>query len=369
MAINLVEKFSPAVDELFAAESKKSLLTNQNYDWSGAHTVKIYTVTTSSMNDYDRNPNSENLSRYGTVSDLAATTASYTLTKDRSFTFAIDKLDRNETGDALEAAAALARQQREVIIPEIDAYTYGVMASGAGTKPAAVVLTASNIYDEILKGSSVLDDNYVPEDGRVLVVSPEVYVLIKKSTDITKNGDVGAELRAKGVVGMLDGMKVVKVPASRLPAAFGFMIAHPVATVAPVKLEDYKVHEDPPGISGNLVEGRVCYDAFVLANKAKGIYYQAMAPAALTVTSAAGSASGKTALTVEPALGSGNEYKYKVGTAATAVTYHMTVSDGWTSWDGSADITAASGKILTLVEATSDHKAIKAGTATVTAAT
>ena len=43
-----------------------------------------------------------------------------------------------------------------------------------------------------------------------------------------------------------------------------------------VKLEDYKIHRDPPGISGSLVEGRIVYDAFVLENKAKAIYYQAV---------------------------------------------------------------------------------------------
>lgn len=53
------------------------------------------------------------------------------------------------------------------------------------------------------------------------------------------------------------------------------MLAHPCATVAPVKLEDYTIHENPPGISGSLVEGRICYDAFVLDNKVKAIYYQA----------------------------------------------------------------------------------------------
>ena len=51
------------------------------------------------------------------------------------------------------------------------------------------------------------------------------------------------------------------------------MIAHKVATVAPVKLEEYKTHADPPGISGTLVEGRVAYDAFILENKANAIYY------------------------------------------------------------------------------------------------
>jgi hypothetical protein len=65
----------------------------------------------------------------------------------------------------------------------------------------------------------------------------------------------------QGVIGILDGMNVQKIPANRLPKGFGFMIAHPCATVAPVKLEDYKIHENPPGISGSLVEGRIVYDA------------------------------------------------------------------------------------------------------------
>ncbi|MFR7846990.1 MAG: hypothetical protein ACLU8S_04735 [Coprococcus phoceensis] len=60
---------------------------------------------------------------------------------------------------------------------------------------------------------------------------------------------------------------VVKVPAVRLPAKFGFMLAHPSATVAPVKLEDFGIHNDTPLSSGTIVTGRVCYDAFVLDNK------------------------------------------------------------------------------------------------------
>ena len=78
---------------------------------------------------------------------------------------------------------------------------------------------------------------------------------------------------------MIDGVSVIKIPSSRLPENFGFMIAHPSATVAPTKLEDYTVHENAPGISGSLVEGRICYDAFVLDNKKMGIYYQENSPA------------------------------------------------------------------------------------------
>lgn len=275
-SIDLTTKFLPYVDEMFSAESKKSLLTNQDYSWDGAHMIKIYKVGTTAMNDYGRSgPAEGNWSRYGSVSSLNATTESMTLTKDRSFTFAIDKLDENETQAQLSAATALARQQREVVIPEIDSYVYGVMCAGAGTKPTALALSKTNIYSEILKGSEALDTALVPETGRVLVVTPAVYTMMKMSADIVMETDIGNDMRLKGVISMLDGLSVVKVPAVRLPAKFGFMIAHPCATVAPTKLDEYKVHDCPPGISGSLVEGRVCYDAFVLDNKKLGIYYQA----------------------------------------------------------------------------------------------
>lgn len=276
MAIDLTGVFLPKTDEQFAAESRRSLLTNQDYEWTGAHTVKVYKITTSTMNDYDRAGTSEtNWSRFGAVKSLSASTEEMTLTKDRSFTFAIDKLDTDETAQQLAGATALARQNREVVIPEVDSYVYGIMCTKAGTKPAAKTLTADNIYSEIIAGSGVLDDAEVPETQRVLLVNPATYQLMKKSTEIAMDTDIGNDLRLKGVIGMLDGMTVVKVPASRLPEGFGFMIAHPVATVAPVKLEDFRIHPDPPGISGALVEGRICYDAFVLDNKALAIYYQA----------------------------------------------------------------------------------------------
>ena len=282
MAIDLVTKFAPYTDEQFKNESKKSLLTNDDFDWTGAHTIKIYKISTSTMNDYKRNgpvPDGQ-WSRFGPIADLDATTEEMSLNKDRSFTFAIDKLDTDETAQQLAAASALARQNREVVIPEVDSYTYGVMAANAGHKPAALALTAANVFGEITKASLALDDAEVPETGRVLLVTPAVYTLMKQSPDITLDSDVGQEMRLRGVISMMDGASVVKVPAVRLPADFGFLMAHPSATVAPTKLEDFRIHQDPPGISGALVEGRIVYGAFVLDNKANAIYYQALPAAA-----------------------------------------------------------------------------------------
>lgn len=86
----------------------------------------------------------------------------------------------------------------------------------------------------------------------------------------------------------------------------------------------------------------------------------------LTVTSAAGSNTGDTAITVTPALADGNSYKYKVGDAAQSVTYGKSVQT-WAVWDGSSDITAETGKVITIVECDGSYKAVKAGSATVTA--
>lgn len=276
MAINLVTKFHPYVDEIFKKESKKALVTNQDFDWTGTHTVKVYKISTGTMNDYDRAGTGSGVtgSRFGTVESMDATTEEFTLKKDRSFTFAIDKLDSDETAQQLAASTALARQQREIVIPEVDSYVYGVMATGAGTKPKAVALTPENIYDEITKGTNILDNAEVPDEFRVIIVSPDVYRLMKKSKDIVMETDIDTNLRKQGVVSNLDGAAVIKVPAARLPKNCGFILCHPCATVAPTKLEDYRIHQDPPGISGSLVEGRVCYDAFVLDNKKMAIYYQ-----------------------------------------------------------------------------------------------
>lgn len=274
MAIELVTKYSKYVDELFSQESKHEEVTNKDFDWTGSKTVKVYKISTADMNDYGRTGAAAgNWSRYGAVNDLDATTESMTLRKDRSFTFCIDRLDQDETGDALEAASALARQQREVVIPEIDAYVFKEMVDNAG-KTEAEDLTDVNVYDAISDASEYLDDHKVPDTGRALVVTPAVYKLMKKNSDIIQamSSDVKEELRSRGVIAMLDGMKVIKVTSATMPENFDFMVCHPVATVAPIKLETYKVHEDAPGISGALVEGRICYDAFVLDNKVDAIF-------------------------------------------------------------------------------------------------
>lgn len=88
----------------------------------------------------------------------------------------------------------------------------------------------------------------------------------------------------------------------------------------------------------------------------------------LTVTSAAGTGSGNTKITVEPTLETGHLYKYKVAAStAPEVEYGQSVRN-WTAWDGKSDIKATTGHHITVVECDNTYKALKAGNDDVTSA-
>lgn len=86
----------------------------------------------------------------------------------------------------------------------------------------------------------------------------------------------------------------------------------------------------------------------------------------LTVTSAEGTATGKTAITVEPAKAEGNSYKYKVAANPTMPKYGDVCTSGYTNWNGTDEISATAGQKIVVVEVDSGNKAKKAGTTTLT---
>lgn len=89
---------------------------------------------------------------------------------------------------------------------------------------------------------------------------------------------------------------------------------------------------------------------------------------ALTVVSAAGTASGDTKITVTGhTLESGESYVYKTNATAAPTVKLGDDLTGWTAWDGDDDITATTGHKITVAVKGADGKAVAAGSATVTA--
>jgi N4-gp56 family major capsid protein len=270
LAVNLASKYSSAVDERFKLKSLTDAAVNNNYDWAGVNAVTVYSIPTVAMGDYSMT----GTTRYGTAAELGNVTQTMTLTRDRSFTFVIDKKNQQDTMNVMEAGKALARQIDEVIVPEIDTYRLAAMSAAgiAAGNTATAAVTASNAYSVLLNGGVALDEDKVPQGGRVAFVTPAYYSLLKLDNTFIKSSEIAQNMLINGQVGEVDGVKIVKVPSIYLPANTAFIITNSIATVAPKKLQDYKIHDNPPGINGNLIEGRIRYDAFVLNNKANAIY-------------------------------------------------------------------------------------------------
>lgn len=87
----------------------------------------------------------------------------------------------------------------------------------------------------------------------------------------------------------------------------------------------------------------------------------------LTVQSAAGTATGKTKITVTPAVTSGNSYRYRLGDSVALPRLNEDVSD-WEAWDGTTEIPASDSDKIVVAEVTEANKAKKAGKASVTVA-
>lgn len=267
MAIEYASKYAGKVDERFAIASLTNGAVNNDYDFIGTSAVKVYSVPTVALGDYALT----GTNRYGTPAELQNTAQELLLTQDKAFTFIVDRKSEDDTMGAMEAGKALRRQVDEVIIPTVDKYRLAAMVEGAG-KVATDAVTKDNAYGAFLDGSNALLEAGVPLTGRIAFVSPEFYKAIKQDNSFVLASDVAQGMLISGSVGQVDGANIIPVPASYLPANTAFVLTHASACVGPIKLESYKIHDNPPGINGKLVEGRIRYDAFVLDAKKGAIY-------------------------------------------------------------------------------------------------
>jgi len=275
LGLNYAVKYSSIVDERFTLGSLTAGITNQNFDWEGVNTVNVFSRELATLGNYTMS----GTSRYGTPADLQNDTQSMVLTQDKAFTYIIDRKTADSTMGTMEAGATLAENIDNVVIPAIDKYRIAnivAAAPAAGSVSAAnhvisAAVSASNAYSEFLKAQEVLDDDKAPIGGRVAVVTPAFYNFLKLDNNFIKASDIGQGMLINGQVGEVDGVAIVRVPTSYMPTKTDFFITNPVAAPAPIKFAEYRIHENPPGISGWLVEARLYYDCFVLNNKADAI--------------------------------------------------------------------------------------------------
>lgn len=295
MAINLAEKYSPRVVDKFYKESVILGKSNKEYDWDGVQSIKVWTITTVAPNAYNRTTVVPGASRYGTTTEVQDTIQTMPITQDRAVSLSVDKGNNTEQMLIKNAGKVMSLELREQFVPEFDKYALarysGLVASGMTAPSWASIVTVSNdgttltkatIVEKISDGVTALRNNLANIDDCYLYIGESNFAKLLLAPEFINynNPTFASSHLEKGVMGKIRGVEVVAVPDSYftttgnpfLSTNIHFMIVKKESVVVPTKIKDMKVHQDPPGLSGALLEVRWLYDAFVLDTKAKGVY-------------------------------------------------------------------------------------------------
>lgn len=260
-------KYASRIAERF----KKGSITNSgagnDYAFTGARSVKLYSMVPAELNDYGRGS-----TRYGDITDLEYTTQEMICSQAKSFAKHLEALDSSDI--AVEAAAGkfLRMELDERVTPVMDKYRLKKWLMGAATLlQMSTEPTKASIVGDIMKLKGAMDDKLVPDAGLTLYIANTYFILLKQSDAVINLQGMGTSAVEKGTVGSFDGMAVVPVPSTWLPAGAYFMIKAKGTSADPVKLAQYDVIKKSVGYSGPVVQGLAYYDSFVIGAKNVGI--------------------------------------------------------------------------------------------------
>ena len=295
--IALAQRYLPLLDEVYKYSSRSAVLDNPNVQFVGGNAVKVYKTSMDGLADYSRNGGYVN----GAVNGVWET---MTLSQDRGRSFQVDAMDNEETLDL--AFGTLAGEfVRTKVVPEIDAYTFAALAGATGIQSANADITVgtTDVPDLIDTATKAMNEDEVPEEGRILFVSETAYEGLKvKIARFTENG----ERNIYNGVEAYNGMRVIRVPQTRFYTAItqydgttagqtaggyigtpttgyniNFLMVHPSAVLKVMKHVLPRIFTPAQNLLADAYkfDYRAYWDAFVYENKAKGVYLHRAATA------------------------------------------------------------------------------------------
>ncbi|OMD31362.1 capsid protein [Paenibacillus odorifer] len=291
MPYNYVDSFLTVLQQKYTKELTSSGLTTQNAQFIGTKTIKIPRLDVGGYKDHSR---SGGWNRQAISNDFETKVLAF----DRDVEFFVDAMDVDETNQILSAANTTNVFETEQAIPELDKYRYSKIHAdyvALGKTPDITELTVANalqVFDKLMQN---MDEAEVPEEGRIMYVTPTVHTLLKQAEDMKRVINVQANNGAiDRVVRSLDDVTLVKVPSSRMKTAFNFtngavpgvgakqinmILIHPQAVIAPIKHSAIYLWEpgSHTGGDGYLYQNRRYTDLFLINRKVEGIQINAEA--------------------------------------------------------------------------------------------
>lgn len=259
---------------------------------------------------------------------------------DREWDTLVDPMDIVQTDGVASIANITRTFNEQQKIPEMDSYAASTMADFAVRFGGvdSTVLSASNILEQWDSYLVYMTSQRINRDRVVAYMTPATYKLLKEAAGITRFIDAGTGIRnVDRNVGRLDGVVIKEVPPDLMLTAYDYnqgwvaqagasqinmLLMDPMAVVAPI-VYDVSMMGAPTAQSKGkyLYYERYYYDVFGLQNRLAGFFANMSAPklGALTVTSAAGTGSGNSVITVAGT---------NVGTYGTSLVYASQASSG-----------------------------------------
>lgn len=288
-ALNYAELYTQALKQRFTIGLRFVDLynapANASLRWSNAKTVQIPRIDVNGMVDYNRDVVG------GFARNVDNDWETKTLTHDRQWKTLIDPMDIDETNLAVSIANFTSVFNDEQKIPEMDKFMASKLHAeftGYGGVPVTTGLTTANIlsiFDDMMEQ---MDEAEVPQDGRLLYVTPAIHKMLKQADQIQRqmmvtanNGQVSRAVRT------LEEVRIVVVPSDRMKTAYDFTIGavpaagaeqinmiliHPQALVSPQKYAIASL-DSPSAVTDlkYLWNERSYWDVFLFERRVPGV--------------------------------------------------------------------------------------------------
>lgn len=282
------ETFTNLLQQKYAKELCSDDLTKSNpqVTFINAQTIKLPRMAVSGYKDHTRTPGFN----AGTLSNDWEPKK---LSHDRDIEFFVDPMDIDETNLTLSVANIQNTFETEQAIPEKDCYRFSKLYSELNTHKAGNInttaITVANFLDVFDDLMEAMDEAGVPEEGRILYLTPKMMKIAKKADGIQRTIDVsGSSNVVNRKVHNLDDVILKSVPSARMKTAYDFtegckpagsakqinmILIHTSCVVCRDKYSYIKLFT--PGTDSRTADGYLyqnrCYgDLFLLEKKADG---------------------------------------------------------------------------------------------------
>lgn len=278
--------FTDLLQQKYAKELCSDALTQSNpqVKFMNAQTIKLPRMTVSGYKDHTRTPGFN----AGTLSNDWEPKK---LSHDRDIEFFVDPMDIDETNLTLSVANIQNTFETEQAIPEKDSYRFSKLHAELIDYTGRIdntVIDAAVFLDAFDEEMERMDDASVPEEGRILYVTPTMNKIVKKAEGIQRVMTVTTPSTINRKVHSLDDVTIKMVPAARMKTKYDFtngcvaasdakqinwILIHNSCVVARDKYSYIKLFTpgtDSRTADGYLYQNRNYGDLFLLEKKVDG---------------------------------------------------------------------------------------------------